>query len=216
MWANFRQCLFRVGGVLSRFCLSDVAHRASSRGCLVKGIVFTAFLEYVEDSFGDLVAEHMISGSDLATDGAYTSVGTYDHGEIVQMIIQLGKLTGRDVPGLVKDFGHHLFGTLVAGYPDVVQHAGDSFGLVATIDNHIHVEVRKLYPDADLPSFAHTFNGPNELRLLYESERGLADLAEGLLLGCFQHFEEEVVLEREDLSNGAGTRVAFTMKRVIK
>ncbi|MAI33194.1 MAG: hypothetical protein CMM07_16175 [Rhodopirellula sp.] len=182
----------------------------------MKGIVFTAFIQYVEDSFGDVFVEQMISGCNLATEGAYTSVGTYDHGEIIQMIVQLGKLSDREVPGLVKDFGHHLFGTLVNGYPEVVRYVNDSFGLVATIDNHIHVEVRKLYPDADLPSFSHEFRGPDELRLLYESERGLADLAEGLLLGCFAHFKEEVELQREDLSQGAGTRVAFTMKRAVK
>jgi len=182
----------------------------------VKGIIFTAFIQYAEDSFGELVVEHMISGCDLATDGAYTSVGTYDHGEIVQMIVQLGKITGRAVPELVKDFGYHLFGTLVTGYPEVVQHVDDSFGLVATIDNHIHVEVRKLYPDADLPSFSHEFRGPDELHLLYESERGLADLAEGLLLGCFHHFREEIEMQREDLSDGAGTRVSFVMRRAAK
>ena len=104
----------------------------------------------------------------------------------------------------------------MAGYPDVVQHVDDSFGLVATIDNHIHVEVRKLYPDADLPSFSHEFIGPDELHLLYESERGMADLAEGLLLGCFAHFREDVVLGREDLSEGAGMRVAFTMRRTAR
>jgi len=182
----------------------------------VKGIVFTAFIKYVEDSFGEVVVEEMISACDLSTDGAYTSVGTYDHGEIVQMIVQLGKLSNREVPGLVKEFGYHLFGTLVSGYPAVVKYVNDSFGLVATIDNHIHVEVRKLYPDADLPSFSHEFRGPDELRLLYESERGFADLAEGLLLGCFDHFQEEVDMQREDLSNGAGTCVAFTMRRVVK
>ncbi|MDC0317184.1 heme NO-binding domain-containing protein [bacterium] len=182
----------------------------------MKGIVFTAFIQYVEDSFGDVVVEQMISGCDLSTDGAYTTVGTYDHGEIVQMMIQLAKLSDREVPALVKDFGFQLFGTLVSGYPEVVKYVNDSFGLVATIDNHIHVEVRKLYPDADLPSFSHEFRGPDELRLLYESERGLADLAEGLLLGCFKHFREEIDLQREDLSDGAGTRVAFTMRRIVK
>ena len=179
----------------------------------MKGIVFTVFIEYVENAFGDIVAEQMISGCDLATAGAYTSVGTYDHGEIVQMLVELGKLSGGDVSDLLKDFGYHLFGKLVASYPDVIQHVQDSFGLVATIDNHIHVEVRKLYPDADLPSFSHELIGADELRLLYESERGMADLAEGLLLGCFAHFGEDVVLEREDLSGGAGTRVVFTMRR---
>jgi hypothetical protein len=44
----------------------------------------------------------------------------------------------------------------------------------------------------------------------------MADLAEGLLLGCFAHFREDVVLGREDLSEGAGMRVAFTMRRTAR
>ena len=180
----------------------------------MKGIIFTLFIEYAEVTFGGLVSEQMISSCDLSTGGAYTAVGTYDHREIVQMIVKLSELTDREVPDLLKSFGFHLFGKLSAGYPELIANVNDSFELVSIIENHIHVEVRKLYPDASLPSFSHEFTGPDELHLLYESERGLADLAEGLLMGCFDHFGEEVVLEREDLSPGDGTRVAFKMRRV--
>jgi len=181
---------------------------------MMKGVIFTAFLDNVEERFGVGVTEEMISACNLATDGAYTAVGTYDHGEIVQMIVKLSELSGESISKLLIDFGANLFGSLVASYPNVVEHVDDSFGLITSIENHIHVEVRKLYPDAALPRFSHELLGPDELRLVYSSERGLADVAEGLLLGCFAYFDEVAEITREDLSEGNVQKVAFLIKRL--
>ncbi|MFT4982342.1 MAG: hypothetical protein ACI9UR_002213, partial [Bacteroidia bacterium] len=41
----------------------------------MKGIVFTEFLELVEDKFGLEVVNQIIDGCELETDGVYTSVG---------------------------------------------------------------------------------------------------------------------------------------------
>ncbi len=180
----------------------------------MKGVIFTAFIEYVETRFGSLVTENMISSCDLATDGAYTSVGTYKHSEIVQMICKLSEISGVSVPLLLQDFGKRLFTLLVSTYPETVECTDDSFSLITSIESRIHVEVRKLYPDADLPTFSHEFLGVDKLKLVYTSERGLADLADGLLLGCFEHFKEEVVITREDLSGGTGKKVVFMISRM--
>jgi hypothetical protein len=39
----------------------------------MKGIVFTAFLEMVEDKFGIEIVDHIISHSDVDSKGVYTS-----------------------------------------------------------------------------------------------------------------------------------------------
>ena len=45
----------------------------------------------------------------------------------------------------------------------------------------------------------------------YKSERAMADLAHGLMEGCFEHFEDSVSVQREDMSEGQGTSVRFTL-----
>ena len=75
------------------------------------------------------------------------------------------------------------------------------------------MEVRKLYPDADLPDFTFESVGPDQLTLTYQSKRGLADLAEGLLRGCFAYFKESVEIIREDISGGDSKHVKFTLER---
>ncbi|MBA1333177.1 heme transporter CcmB, partial [Candidatus Endoriftia persephone str. Guaymas] len=44
----------------------------------MKGIVFSKFIEFVEERFSPEMADDIIESSDLPSGGAYTSVGTYD------------------------------------------------------------------------------------------------------------------------------------------
>ncbi len=43
----------------------------------MKGIVFTGFLELVEDKYGLEMVDEIITNSNLESKGIYTSVGTY-------------------------------------------------------------------------------------------------------------------------------------------
>lgn len=181
----------------------------------MKGIIFTAFLDHVEAALGLEMVDKIIESSELETDGAYTAIGTYDHKELVQMVVKLSELTDTPVPVLLKGFGFKLFSQLADGYAGLLGDASDSFSLVSTIDNHIHIEVRKLYPDADLPSFSHEMVDENSMILTYTSERGFADVAEGLLMGCFQYFNEDIEISREDLSGGKAKHVRFILKRKV-
>jgi hypothetical protein len=47
--------------------------------------------------------------------------------------------------------------------------------------------------------------------LVYRSERGLADLSEGMLLGCAEHFGEDLQITRSPLVRDVGER--FVVRR---
>lgn len=175
----------------------------------MKGMVFTEFLDFVEEQFGLETVDKIVKES--KTGGAYTSVGTYPHEELAAMLGVLSSETKMAVPELLSHFGKRLFSFLVGSYPEVVGKASDSFQFLAQVENHIHVEVRKLYPDSELPEFEHEFEGDHCLRLTYRSDRGFADLAEGLLHGCFDHFDEDIAVARNDLSGGECKLVEFTL-----
>ena len=178
----------------------------------MKGMVFTEFLDFAEEKFGLEEIDKMAQASKSA--GAYTSVGTYDHAELVGMLLILSESTGVEVKDLLKQFGKHLFGYLVTSYPSALNDASNAFELLSHIDGRIHVEVRKLYPDSELPKFDHEMLSVDHMRLTYSSDRALADLAEGLLLGCFEHYRESITIERHDLSDGEGKVVQFDLKRI--
>lgn len=181
----------------------------------MKGIVFREFLDMVDDQFGMEVVDRIIEEADLQSGGAYTSVASYDHHEIIRLIDQLHRATGTPVPDLVQAFGRHLFGRFRALYPAFFAGIGSAFDLLERVESIIHVEVRKLYPDAELPTFDCTRPAPGRLTMLYRSQRPFADLAEGLMHGCVAYFGQDIEIRREDLATGPGgeTRASFELTR---
>ena len=180
----------------------------------MKGMVFTEFLEMVEENFGWEVAEDIVDESDLPSGGAYTSVGTYDHNEMVAMVVVLSEKTGVAIPDLLKAYGKYLFGRFNQLYGTFFEGVDGTFEFLSSIDQYIHVEVKKLYPEAELPKFDYEHPDDNTLVLIYSSSRPFADFAEGLLMGCLDHYGESITLEREDLNEANGKEAKFTLVRV--
>lgn len=179
----------------------------------MKGVVFSEFIEMVEDVYGAEMADLIITEADLPSGGAYTSVGTYDHGEMLVLVQKLSQHTGMEASELVRTFGHHLCGRFTRLYSGFFSGVNDSFAFLETIENHVHVEVQKLYPDAELPRFIIDRPDADTLVMTYRSGRPFAALAHGLIRGCIEHFDEHVELAMEDLSAGAGNHARFTLRR---
>ena len=176
----------------------------------MKGIVFTEFLDMVEEKFGYDIVDHILTSSDLQSGGIYTAVGTYHHSEIVQLLTNLSIKTELDPGLLLKTFGEYLFDTFLAQYPQFFSAHDRAFKFLESIDSHIHVEVKKLYPEATLPKFTTIQNEEGKLIMIYQSERKMAALAEGLIEKSMAHYNEEGKIEIENITED-GSEVRFTI-----
>jgi hypothetical protein len=179
----------------------------------MKGMVFTEFLEMVEDRFSPEIADQIIDETDLDSGGAYTRIGTYDHREMIALVDRLSALTGVSVTELLQVYGRHLFGRFSASYPIFFEDVHSIFDFLPRVHAYIHVEVRKLYPDAELPVLEAEQPTPDQLRLTYRSKRPFSPLAEGLIRGCIDHYGEAVEVETIDLSDGSGHAATFVLTR---
>ena len=103
----------------------------------MKGVVFTEFLEMVEDKFSADMVDDIIDDADPESGGIYTAVGTYPHEEIVSLVVSLSKHTDIAVPDLVKIFGEHLFGRFAILYPDFFKENIDVFDFLELSLIHI-------------------------------------------------------------------------------
>ncbi|NNM17584.1 MAG: heme NO-binding domain-containing protein [Croceitalea sp.] len=176
----------------------------------MKGIIFSEFLEMVESTFGLETVDEIIQKSELASEGAYTQVGTYDFNEMVQLLTNLSKTTKVSAYDLLFSFGHYLFQSLLRIHPEVVSGYKNPLSLLYSIEDHIHVHVKKLYPDAELPTFKILERSENTLSMVYSSSRGLYALAHGLIEKTFEHFDKNVEIDFE-LLNEQGTEVKFAI-----
>ncbi len=180
----------------------------------MKGVVFTEFMELVEDEFSYEVADQVIEESELDSGGVYTSLGTYSYRELLSMVTKLSTICGAPISALVHRFGIHLSVKFAEGYP-VFYENKDLFSFLEGVEGFIHVEVRKLYADAELPSFETERKGDDQLIMRYSSSRPFADLAHGLIEGAAKQFKVPVEIEIEHTSPDApGTAATFTITLV--
>lgn len=180
----------------------------------MKGIVFTEFLEMVAKTHGDDLVDDLIDEAKLPHGGAYTSVGTYPHAEMVALVSALSRRTGLSLDQLLEVFGQHLFGRFYVHFPHFMDSTPNALQFLMGVESIVHTEVRKLYPDAQLPSFVTHRISDREIELKYHSVHNFSSLALGLIKGCALHYREqlEVVISRSAQANH-GTHVDL---RVIR
>lgn len=176
----------------------------------MKGIVFTEFLEMVEKEFGYEIVDQILEDNELASGGAYTSVGTYNHAEMIALLGSLSTISKQEVSTLLHAFGRYIFDTFLKGYPQFFEQCAHGFEFLESIDGHIHVEVKKLYPDARLPRFETETNGQT-MTMNYFSDRRMSDFAKGLIERTMEHYGHGFHLEMEHLDD-SGKEVIFTLK----
>lgn len=176
----------------------------------MKGIVFTEFLEMVENAYGFEVADNIVNNSQLESGGVYSAVGTYNHSEMVQLVTNLSQEVETPIEDLLGVYGNYFFKILMASYPQFFEGVKSAYQFLSGIESYIHVEVLKLYPDAELPHFEIESPNDNTLIMTYHSERKLHAFAEGLINGCIEHFKEEIKVSKA-LVKEDGSVVKFTL-----
>ncbi len=183
----------------------------------MKGIVFREFSDMVENQFGEAMMDDLIETTSPASGGSYTTVGTYHHGELVAMVGVLSQRTGIGSATLVHAFGKHLATFFSNKFPSFFDDCPNTFEFLKKVDNHIHVEVRKLYPDAELPKFTYIQHSELDFELIYESQRDFSHLAHGLIEGCMEYFKEAFQILRYDVPiDDYNTKVLFKLRRLAQ
>jgi hypothetical protein len=178
----------------------------------MKGIVFTEFLELVEEKFGLDMLDKIITASTLESDGVYTSIGTYKFSEMLQLLQNLSSNTGVSIDDLLLVYAEHFFGVIETSYPGLLATYKDPIEMLSSIENHIHIEVRKIYPDAELPVFIVEEKTENSLIMIYKSSRAMHHFGLGLMNKTFEHFNSTAKIILEKIKED-GTEVRFIIHK---
>lgn len=157
----------------------------------MRGLVFTEFLEMVESVFGDDMVDTIIDITQPPSGGAYTSVGSYDYSELENMIAELSAQTDISVAELLEQFGRHLGAVFSERYARFFIQAGSALCLFQQVGRHLHREVKKLYPDEELPEFSYeNATADMPFKIHYRSDRNLHKVATGLIQATCDYYSE--------------------------
>ncbi|MGZ0016157.1 heme NO-binding domain-containing protein [Yeosuana sp. AK3] len=179
----------------------------------MKGVVFTEFLELVEEKFGLKMVDEIIEKSKLTSKGVYTSVGTYPSSEMFQLIEALSEKTKISKDDLLLIYAEHFFSYIEENHSIFLKRYSNPIDLLASIENHIHIEVLKIYPNAELPSFEVVEQTKDSIIFLYKSSRAMHYFAMGLIKKTFEHFNSKANIVYKKIKKD-GTEVKFTVTTI--
>ena len=178
------------------------------------GMVFEEFFTYVEREYSEDMVDDIIVDAKLENDGAYTAVGRYDFNDLVALVSALSNKVSVPIEDLVHGFGFFVFGKLYDSHQQYLPDWKTPFDVFRKIDNHIHIEVKKLYPNAELPRFYVEKDETDEMVLKYSSVRPLAKFAEGIIKGCVSYFDETMSVDHITLEqDGDHHQARFIIKK---
>jgi predicted hydrocarbon binding protein len=157
----------------------------------MKGIIFRLLNQMVEDRLGLEVWTKILEKVNPHSGGVYTTAGTYPDEELLSLVGELSQVSGKPAEQLVYAFGEYMLPQLAKAYPGFFEGMAPKPFLLS-IHDVIHVEVKKLYPDADLPTIEYENPAADRLVMKYQSPRKLCRLAEGLIDGTAKHFDTKI------------------------
>ena len=105
----------------------------------MKGILFTEFLELIEKEYGVELLDAVITAASpkLSSDGAYTSVGTYPHSELLALLEALLGQVDSDLGTLLGAYANRLMAAFEASYSDFFAVHKELFSFLMNVENQM-------------------------------------------------------------------------------
>ena len=154
----------------------------------MKGIIFNIAEGFIIDKYGENIFEEIIANCKLQTTEPFVAPGTYPDSDLMEIVVKSADKLDLTVDEFLKKLGNYTFAKLAERYPNFVKQYNHPKDFLKTVETVIHVEVRKLYKDTQLPSFQYAEPSEKELIITYFSERKLYALMEGLIDGVADYF----------------------------
>lgn len=154
----------------------------------MKGIIFNIIENFILEKYGEETFDAIIANCQLETTEPFVGPGTYSDNDMLEILRSATDKLGIDTASILRLIGQYSFSQLAGRYPNFVEPHDDAKKFLMTVDGIIHVEVRKLYQETQLPVFQYHDISQNSLTITYYSKRKLYTFMEGLIEGVAQHF----------------------------
>lgn len=179
----------------------------------MKGIIFNLLEAVVIDEHGEDAWDDLLDAAGV--EGSYAALGNYPDAELLRLVALMPDAFGGDRNAQLRWFGRRAMPILAHRYADFFESPTDTRSFLLTLNNIIHAEVRKLYPDADVPTFDFdpvpgVEPPPGDALVMgYESTRRLCALAEGFIHGVADHYGQAATIEQPRCMHRGDERCAL-------
>lgn len=179
----------------------------------MKGIVFTEFLEMTESKFGFVVADKIIVGADLQSNGVYTTVKSYNEDELFILIDKLSLEVKIPKSELMIYLGEKLYTSFLRDYSPRLLSLESSLSFPERLENYILLEVMRIYPKAKSTKIEINQLSSDSLVITYYVSNRIAELIEGIILGYISICKEEIGVNKRCVKVSGLDAYQFIIKK---
>lgn len=181
----------------------------------MKGILFREFLDLLEKEFGMETLDSVLTlaGPMLSTNGAYTTVGTYPHQELLSLIEATLSITSANLDNMLNVYAEGLMQSFERSHPSFFSAHKDLVSFLLNVEGQMHAGVRKLYADAKPPTLDVSQIDDSSLKLCYRSLRPLSIVVQPLVRAAAKRYKTGIQLEQVEVSSD-GTYSEHTLRMV--
>lgn len=159
----------------------------------MKGVIFCLLEKMVVTHGGADAWDRLVRQTPLKTvGGGFLGPATYPDEDLFALVGTASAMTGQPVGELMRAFARFIFPDLMRVSPLFAPIGMTAKRFLMSVDRVIHVEVRKLHPEANLPYFDYEDPASDRLVMLYRSPRNLCDMVPGLIEGASEYFGEGI------------------------
>jgi len=178
----------------------------------MQGSIFTAFSDMIIEKIGMEQWNELLEKTGPVSQGLYTSGDQYADSELVNMVVLLSEKTGVKPETLIQDFGQYLFSSLYENCPSDISNIKNLREFLLSIHSVVHVEVKRLHPNAYLPTFEYEDGEGTDLIMYYSSKRKLCHASVGLIHGAAKQFNEEITISHPECMHTGKERCKLIIK----
>ena len=158
----------------------------------MQGLIFNLLGERVSEIWHEGYWRALVADTPGLDSPVFVGPKNYPDDALMSLLIRISADHGIAMDRLLVDFGRRCFPRLAAAHPVFMVGHEHAYGFIETVEDVVHTEVRKLYDEAYLPSIHFERPDPTTLVAIYRSRRRLCWLAEGLIQGVGEYFDEPV------------------------
>ena len=155
------------------------------------GLIFLQLQRFAQKQGGVAAWENLLREAGLPLK-SYSPARTYADEELLALVGAAGRNLNLPAGAVLEAFGEFIASELISLYGKLIDPEWKTLDLIENTEKLIHAAVRVGNPGAR-PPVLHCLRGtPDELQIVYSSERQLCSVVRGIVKGVARHYGETV------------------------
>ncbi len=160
------------------------------------GPIFLQLQKFAQQSIGAEQWRAILAEAGLDKE-IFSAARIYDDKQLLDLVALAAKSLNANIDDVVESFGRYIASELLRLYQRVVKPEWKTLDIIENTETFIHSAVRVANPGAAPPVLDAVRLSPNDLQLIYSSDRKLCRLAIGIMKGLADHFQETIEISHD-------------------